>query len=85
MNKYVKLTGIAIGVILLIGGAYDIWVMAVGGKDASISQVLINYFYDYPVASFGFGVVSGHLVWRMPNKYKITKEEYDLVLKHRGR
>lgn len=45
--------------------AYDGGVIFKFGTEASISQVLIDYFYDYPIGTFLFGVVTGHLVWQM--------------------
>ena len=59
---------IFVAVSVFIWIFYDIWVILDAGADASISQILIDYFYKYPIATFGFGVVTGHLVWRMPDR-----------------
>ena len=83
MNKYVKITSYVVILTVVALIVYDFFIIEAGGKDASISQVLIDYFYAYPVGSFAFGLVTGHLVWRMPNRYKITKDEYQIILKHR--
>jgi len=42
----------------------------VAGKDASVSQYIIDWSYEYPIATFFSGVVCGHLFWRMPDKEK---------------
>jgi len=70
MNKYVKITSLFIIASVVIWIAYDAWAITMHGKDASISQVLIDYFYAYPIGTFLFGVVTGHLVWRMPDRKK---------------
>lgn len=67
MNARMK-TAIFIIVSVFIWIFYDIYIIVDAGKEASISQVLIDYFYDYPVGSFAFGLITGHLVWRMPDK-----------------
>jgi hypothetical protein len=58
-----------VGLVLLIAG-YDVWAIVTSGKDASISQVLIDYAYDYPSFSFLAGFVCGHIFWRMPDRKK---------------
>lgn len=60
-----KLTGIFILVLIVAIAVYDIYIINVAGKDASISQVLIDYAYDYPSFPFIFGFICGHLFWRM--------------------
>lgn len=84
MNKHIKTTSIFIIASVVAWIAYDAWVITTAGKDASISQVLIDYFYAYPVGTFVFGLITGHLVWRMPDRFPITKEEIELIKKHRG-
>ena len=59
---------ILIAVVAII--VYDFVAIANGGKDASISQYLIDWSYQYPVMPFAFGIVCGHLFWRMPDKEK---------------
>ena len=68
MEKYRKYTSIFIVVVILGIFAYDGWVIIVGGKDASVSQVIIDYSYDYPSFTFLIGFIMGHLFWRMPDK-----------------
>ena len=57
---------IAVSVAAWIG--YDVYIIMEAGKDASISQVIINYFYAYPIGGVAFGIVIGHLAWQMPKK-----------------
>lgn len=64
------ITGYFIVAMVAIIIIYDFYAIAVGGKDASISQYLIDWSYDYPISAFLMGVVMGHLYWRMPNKDK---------------
>ncbi|MBE9542521.1 MAG: hypothetical protein IMF01_09400 [Proteobacteria bacterium] len=47
---------------------YDAYIIIDAGKDASISQVIIDYFYAYPIGAVAFGIVIGHLAWRMPDR-----------------
>jgi hypothetical protein len=60
-----RLTVIFIAVTALVIAAYDVWVMQVAGKEASISWTLIESSYHYPVLTFSLGVICGHLFWRM--------------------
>jgi len=85
MNKYRNLTGYLLMISVFAIAIYDIVIIQMGGKEASISQVLIDYSYEYPIGVFALGIVCGHLFWRMPDKYKITKEEYDRIMKRRSR
>lgn len=63
-----KITGIFIAVSVFVWILYDIYVISVSGKDASISQVLIDYFYSYPIGGIALGIVIGHIGWQMPKK-----------------
>lgn len=48
---------------------YDVYAIATGGTEASISSVIINFSYKMPFFTFLSGVLCGHLFWRMkPNK-----------------
>lgn len=62
MRKY---TFWFIGITIVIILGYDAYVMLADGKEASVSQVLIDISYDYPVAVFLIGFTMGHLFWRM--------------------
>jgi hypothetical protein len=76
--KQITLYFIAITAAVIAG--YDIFVMQVGGKEASISQQLILISYEYPIVTFLLGVICGHLFWRMksnPGFKHIDKVEND--------
>lgn len=60
-----KITMIFIGGLTALIAAFDIWVINQGGKEASISHVLIEWAYEYPSLPFLLGFVCGHLFWRM--------------------
>jgi len=54
---------IVLTVLLLIG--WDVFAILEGGKEASISSVIITYSYDYPIIPFMFGFLCGHFFWRL--------------------
>jgi hypothetical protein len=54
---------IALTVFLLI--VWDIYAILIGGKESSISSVMVVYSYDYPIIPFLFGVLCGHFFWRL--------------------
>jgi hypothetical protein len=66
--------------ILIVGVAiavFDLYIIQVGGKEASISQTIILWSYEYPSVTFLLGFVCGHLFWRMRSNKgfeKIDKE-----------
>ncbi len=60
-----KMTAIFIGVCVVVIGAYDVYAILVGGKEASISWTLVEWSYDYPSIPFLSGFLCGHLFWRM--------------------
>lgn len=49
---------------------YDTWAMLVHGYSWTISKDLRQLAMDYPIVSFGVGVVVGHLWWRHPSDDK---------------
>jgi len=59
------MTAIFIGVCVVVIGAYDVYAILVGGKEASISWTLVEWSYDYPSIPFLSGFLCGHLFWRM--------------------
>ena len=66
-TKWVTYAGIPALIILIL--IYDIFAIAIGGTEASISSLLIVAAYEMPFMTFmiGFfnGVLVGHLYWRM--------------------
>lgn len=65
-----NITGYFIGISIIVWIFYDLYVVIFDSKDASISQVLIDYSYQYPIGVFAIGVIMGHLFWRMPDRKK---------------
>jgi len=61
---------IALVIVGLI--AYDAYTIIYDGIDTSVSQVIINWTYEYPIFTFSMGVLFGHLMWQMKKK-KLTK------------
>jgi len=64
--KYRKWTKIVSMIILAAIVLWDVFVMVTDGADSSISSMLIEMSYQYPIMPFSIGVVCGHLFWRMP-------------------
>ena len=54
--------------------AYDAYTIVSHGVETSVSQVLIDWAYEYPVTSFLFGFVCGHLYWKISNPKKEIKD-----------
>ena len=61
---------IALVIVGLI--AYDAYTIIYDGIETSVSQVIINWTYEYPIFTFSMGVLFGHLMWQMKKK-KLTK------------
>jgi hypothetical protein len=53
----------------LIITAYDIWAISKGGTEASISHLLYEWSYKYPILNHLSGMIEGmligHLLWRI--------------------
>ena len=60
-NKTIVFIGVCIVAII----AWDIWTIVANGLETSISQVMIDWAYDYPVFPFTMGFVMGHLFWKI--------------------
>lgn len=58
-------TVVFIVAIAIIIAVYDFYIIAKKGKHHSVSAVLIRWFRDYPVITFMFGLLCGHLLWSM--------------------
>jgi hypothetical protein len=63
--KWQNMTMIFSFLLIAIIAIYDIWIMAKGGTESSISHMIIVASYKYPLVPFMFGIVCGHLFWRM--------------------
>lgn len=68
-------TKIIIVVVILTLIIYDIFAFVYGGRDATISDIVLHSVCAKPILAFAGGVLTGHLLW--PQKIYITKEEQD--------
>jgi hypothetical protein len=64
----VKKTVYFILLTIAVIAAYDIYIIMVAGKPASISATIIRWSHEYPAFVFCMGFTMGHLFWRMPDK-----------------
>lgn len=66
-TKIVTFAIIPLLIVLIL--IYDVYAIAIGGTEASISSLLIKSSYEMPFMVFciGFflGVLCGHIFWRM--------------------
>lgn len=60
-----KMTVLFIAVMFIGIAGYDVYTIAVGGVETSISHTMIEWSYKYPIFTFMMGVICGHLFWRM--------------------
>jgi len=72
-----KATSIIIVVLLVAVMIYDFVAIQVGGTEASVSSILINFAYKMPIFTFSTGVVCGHLFWRMRTNTDTKKIDED--------
>ena len=75
MEKIKKLTKLFVSLGIVAIAVFDVYVIAKGGTEASISHLLITWSYKYPIFPFSSGVVVGHLFWRVRD----TKEILELT------
>lgn len=78
MKKITSLvTFVVIPLIIIVILGYDVFAIAKGGTEASISSLLINAAYKMPFMVYMIGlfngILVGHLFWRMKSN-KDTKE-----------
>ena len=62
--------GIFIGMVLLAILGFDTYLIIGEGTDASISNQIIEWSYEYPVFTFLMGFAMGHLFWVISNREK---------------
>lgn len=59
LTKYV-VSGSALALI-----GYDAFVISEAGTGASISMIIIEWSYKYPLVTLCAGILTGHLFWRV--------------------
>lgn len=67
-----QITRIVILVAIFGLALYDVFAVAFGGVDATISRIWLNEFNPDPIIVFALGIVFGHLVW--PQTKKVQRE-----------
>lgn len=75
-----RATSIFIFLAIFTIAGWDVYVIMGAGFESSISHVMIEWSYKYPIFTFLMGVVMGHLFWRMSDS-RATKEISDFVQK----
>jgi nucleoside recognition membrane protein YjiH len=58
-------TIIFIVLVIIAIFAYDAFTIVKDGVHTSVSQVLIDWAYQFPVSSFLMGFAMGHLYWKI--------------------
>ena len=76
-------TLVLIPVIILAILIFDVYAIAEGGTEASISALIINLSYKFPLLTFmiGFlsGLLCGHLFWRMKSNQMTKSANWHLA------
>lgn len=62
-------------VTVIIVAAFDFWIIAAKGKQASISAWIIRYSKQFPILPLLLGIVLGHLTWSMSDFDWMLKED----------
>jgi hypothetical protein len=63
MKRWERITVIIIVLMVAVGIIYDIIALAMGGVEATISRIILAVTGKWPIISFAFGVLCGHLLW----------------------
>ena len=66
-------TMLVVGLLFVIAVAWDVYALMVGGTEASISHLIIEWAYNYPIMPFACGFLMGHLFWRMRQTRALNK------------
>lgn len=62
--------GIFIFITILAIAGFDAYLIVGEGTDASISNQIITWSYEYPAFTFLMGFTMGHLFWVISNRKK---------------
>ncbi len=73
MKNWKKITSIFVAVFIVVAIAYDVLVINMSSAENSISQVVIDWAYEYPIFTFSFGILMGHLFWQMKSNRDNSK------------
>lgn len=79
-SKTAKFVIISSAILIVAWIVYDVWVISQGGTEASISFMVYEWSYKYPIFTWGVGfsngLLVGHFFWRIRDTDK-TKELSD--------
>ncbi len=73
-----KITSMVILLLIVIVAVYDVYAIAKGGTEASISHTLRVWAHKYIALPFSFGFVCGHLFWPISLTEKLKQLGEDL-------
>jgi len=59
--KLKNLTKVFLVGIMLIILFFDLWLVIFGGVESTISYIIYQWSFSYPLFTFLFGVICGHL------------------------
>jgi hypothetical protein len=60
-----SLTKILLGITVVTLIGYDVFAVIKGGTEATISNVIIQWSYQFPAMTFGAGFLCGHLFFKI--------------------
>lgn len=66
MSRGLHITRIAVVVVVLLVGVYDLIALTAWGVEATVSRVLLGGGAVVPAIPFAIGFVMGHLFWPQP-------------------
>lgn len=67
-----KITEIFILSVVVIALVYDVYALTSSGAEATISSRIIVLSRDYLIIPFLFGMLMGHLFWRMDSNKDVA-------------
>lgn len=65
-----KLTPLVVTTLIIILGIYDLWAVAFGGVESSVSRFMQEAGFSRPTVVFVVGYICGHWWGYMPPKAK---------------
>lgn len=66
-------TALVVTTLVITLGLYDLYAVAVGGVELSISRFMQNSAFEAPFVPFTIGFICGHIFGYMPPKKEETK------------
>lgn len=69
-------TALLMVITAIVWIVYDVWALAEGGTEVSISHLIMELSYKSPAFTFACGFLCGHFFWRIRDT-KTTKKLSD--------